>query len=93
MLYKRYANPHDLIDSMLSSNGFSDFISHLIDQINKETEEQVQWEFYLHKVSNMTFSQYLKSIEESQKAKEEIKPQNLETTIKETINIFNIELN
>lgn len=78
---------------MLRSNEFSKFIDHFIDTVNKENEEQIQWEFYLHKVNGLTYSQYLQSIEDANRQKEEIKPENLETTIKNTIDIFNIELN
>ena len=50
LLFKRYASPFILIDNLILTNSSSSFIDDFIDFINEEKEEQINWEFFLHKV-------------------------------------------
>lgn len=76
---------------MISSCMLHDFINHLIETINQENKEKVQWEYYLHRVHDKSYAEYLQSLEPLLDVEEP--PINLEQQIKETMDIFNIELN
>lgn len=90
MLFKRYACPFPMLDETIASCRLHEFICHLISTINQENKEKVQWDFYLHKVFDKSYEKYLESIEPLPDLEET--PANLEEQIKETMEIFNIEL-
>ena len=58
LLFKRYASPFILIDNLILIGSSSSFIDDLIDFINEEKEEQVQWEFFLHKVFDKSWKEF-----------------------------------
>lgn len=91
LLFKRYASPFSLLDEMIASCRLYDFICNLINTINQENKEKVQWEFYLHKVHDKSYAEFVESLEPDPEIEEE-SPANLEEQIKETMDIFNIEL-
>ena len=76
---------------MIASCRLHDFINHFIETINQENKEKVQWEYYLHRVHDKSYAEYLQSLEPLPDVEEP--PINLEKQIKETMDIFNIELN
>ena len=58
LLFKRYASPFILIDNLILIGSSSSFIYDLIDFINKEKEEQINWEFFLHKVFDKSWKEF-----------------------------------
>ena len=58
LLFKRYASPFILIDNLILIGSSSSFIDDLIDFINKEKEEQINWEFFLHKVFDKSWKEF-----------------------------------
>ena len=57
LLFSRYASPFSLLDSYISIGGLNGFIFDLYDVINEEK----LWDFYLHKVYEQTWSEFLES--------------------------------
>ena len=60
---------------------------------NEEVKEEAHWEFYLHKVFDKSFADYLKEVEEP-KMPETADMKQVETTVKNSMNIlenFNME--
>ena len=71
----------------------SDYINGVIDIKNEETREKAQWEFYLHKVFDKTFPEYLKEVEKPATI-EVADMKEVETTVKNSMDIlknFNLE--
>lgn len=71
----------------------SEYINGVIDAKNEETREKAQWEFYLHKVFDKTFSEYLKEVEKPATI-EVADMKEVETTVKNSMDIlknFNLE--
>ena len=64
LLFKRYASPFILIDNLILTNSSRSFIDDLIDFINEEKEEQVQWEFFLHKVFDKSWKEFCDEVSE-----------------------------
>ena len=58
LLFKRYASPFVLIDNLILTSSSSSFIDELFDLISKEKEEQIQWEFFLHKVFDKSWKEF-----------------------------------
>lgn len=63
MLFQRYADPMLIIDKMLGTGRFAEFVDEVIRLKNNELEEKTQWEFFLHKVYDMTFREFLNTLE------------------------------
>ncbi|MCI8285369.1 MAG: hypothetical protein HFE90_08935 [Firmicutes bacterium] len=54
---------------MIQINGFSGFVSKIIEISNKEKEDKVNWEFYLHRVADKSYSDFLKGLKVAGKVK------------------------
>lgn len=77
-LFKRYADPFLFIDSLIISERFTEFVLELLDIEN----EEMMWQFYLHKVYDKSFDEF----------KESMKPvpkEQLETTVQNSKSILN----
>ena len=94
MMFSRYANPMPLLGQMVKAKRLTEFVNEFIKIRNEELEGQTQWEFWLHKVFDMTYQEFLSKIDRTSgsTAKEEAPSKNeLETIVKEswgTLNSF-----
>lgn len=78
-----------LLNQMLQAGKMCEFIV----EINDITAEEKHWDFYLHKVFDKSFADYLKEVEEP-KMPETADMKQVETTVKNSMNIlenFNME--
>ena len=78
-----------LLNQMLQAGKMCEFIV----EINDITAEEKHWDFYLHKVFDKSFADYLKEVEEP-KMPETADMKQVETTVKDSMNIlenFNME--
>lgn len=64
ILSQRYGCPFFILDDFIRLNQLHDFIYEIVSTINEEKKEQVQWEFYLHKVFDMSYSEYMSKMNE-----------------------------
>ena len=62
MVFKRYADPFTLMDTMISCHRFKDFVIEFINKINEEKDEQTMWEYYLHKIFDQSFEEFRASV-------------------------------
>ena len=69
LLFTRYASPFVLLDNLLLTNSLDNFIVDLFDIINREREEQTQWEFFLHKVYNKSWKDFVDELDISNEQK------------------------
>ena len=81
LLFKRYASPFLLIDQMIVMNCFSDFIL----QTLKNDNEDLLWEFFLHKVQEKSFNEFKDEVEIQTT---EVTKEDLETTINYSIDLL-----
>ena len=86
MLFQRYASPMIMLDKMILTGRFHDFVCEFIQIRNEELEDQTRWEFYLHKVFNMDFKEYLEQTGGTED--ESMTTGDLETTVKESMGII-----
>lgn len=86
LLFQRYANPFLLIEETIKTDSFSGFVSDFVGILNEENEDKVLWEFYLHRVFEKSYSEFLATIKTK---KQPEKPVDFEAAINESVNILN----
>lgn len=82
LLFKRYASPFLLLDEIILTDKLTEFVSHIVDETNNEQE----WEFFLHKVFDKSFREFKKSLRTTERPREMSKS-DIETTIKDSLDI------
>lgn len=70
-MYRRYADPMGMIGMMLRFRRLCSFIDEVIRLRNEEEEEKLLWEIWLHRVHNMGYAEFKKSLTESMKTEEQ----------------------
>ena len=85
LLFVIYASPFVLLDGLILTNSLNNFVDDFFDFINEERKEKSEWEFFLHKVYDQSWSDFVKEIEQS----ENQKPVDLGATIVKSKNMLN----
>ena len=88
LLYKRYASPFSFIDGMIHSGRFEEFVDEFMRAVFEEKEERMNWEFYLHKVWDGTYQDFLSDVENNKKNLSMTK-RTIETTVNHSLDILN----
>ena len=88
LLFKRYASPFSFVDGMIQSGRFHEFVVEFANTITREKEEERNWEFFLHKVWEGTYQDFLADIENNKRNLAMTK-RTIETTIQHSMNILN----
>ena len=88
LLYQRYASPFSFIDGMLLNGRFEEFVVEFMKTISKEKEERMNWEFFLHKVWEGTYQDFISDVENNKKNLTMPK-RAIETTVKHSLDILN----
>ena len=65
LLFVRYASPFILLDSFITTNSLNDFVNDFFNFVIEERKEKSQWEFFLHKVYDKSWSEFSDSIKQS----------------------------
>ena len=87
MLFKRYASPMVLLDSMIKTHRFSEFVNEFIDITNEEFEDHTLWELWLNRVVDRDWNDFYKQAKT--KKSENIPSENeLLTTVKESVEML-----
>lgn len=55
LLHKRYASPFSLLDNLIRTEQFSEWVEQFLEKTMEEENNRKDWEFYLHKVWNKSF--------------------------------------
>ena len=87
LLSSRYANPCFFMDGMIQTGRFSEFVDEFIKTNNREKEDKFDWEFFLHKVQDMTFKEFKDHIKINSET-QNMSAKNIETTINDSLNIL-----
>ena len=84
LVLEKHSSPF-LIDEYIRYSSLSEFVDEFLDMANKEKEDEVMWEFYLHKVFDESFSDFLNKVNNNKKADESV---DFEAALNESINIL-----
>lgn len=60
-MFQRYSDPLALLNQMIRTLRFHEFVGEIINIRNEETEDQALWEFWLHKDFERSFSEFLEA--------------------------------
>lgn len=66
LLAQRYASPLLILDEFIRIHQLYDFVTEILKTIANEKIHDIRWQFYLHKVFDMTFEEYLRRCERTQ---------------------------
>lgn len=88
LLFKRYASPFVLLDRVIGSGQFCDFL----DVLDEQKKEEEMWEFYIHKLPSWdgrTYQEFKDGIGTGRKQEIEVpSDEQLETTISDSYDIM-----
>lgn len=85
MIFKRYSNPFSLLDELIETNQFSDYVSF----IPTKFEEDIEFKVWLHKVFDKSFNEFKKDIKLSNDAQVGyMKEEDVKTTIQKSNEIL-----
>ena len=75
---------------MIQSGRFKEFVNEAIKLQNEDTESKTQWEYYLHKIFNMTYYEYLAAIGKiEEEAPGAMSQEETEATVRASMEIMN----
>ena len=77
-----------MLNISISTHDFSDFVFDFVKSVNKDREEQADWEFFLHKVYDSTFAEFKEELENSKKNRNMTK-EKMRTTVAHSLDILN----
>ena len=86
-LYKRYADPFSFINGMIQAGRFHEFVRSFWDTTQKELNEEKSWEFYLHRVFEGSFDDFMKA-QKTEAEHRNLTDRTIETTLKQTNDIL-----
>ena len=81
LLFKRYASPFVLLDNLIITNSLNNFVNDFFDFVREDNE----WEFFLHKVYDKSWSEFSDSIKQSDNQE----PIDLGATLMKSKNMLN----
>ena len=92
MLYQRYSNPLMLLNQFVETGRLDEFVLEFIDIRNQEMKEKVQWEYFLHKVFDMSWEEYASATKTPKK--QEADMDKVEAQVKASLEILeNFQMN
>jgi hypothetical protein len=87
LLFKRYASPFLFMDGMIQTGRFFEFVIDFTKTINREMEEKYDWEYFLHKVFDMTYQEFKEEIKINTQ-NQQMSERDIETAIGHSMNIL-----
>ena len=88
LLSQRYASPCFVLNGIIQTGRLLEFVDEIMRITKSEKEDQANWEFFLHKVFEGSFNDFLEE-QRINKANQELSARTIETTIQHSNNILN----
>lgn len=87
LLFQRYASPFLFLNGMLQTGRFCEFVESFTSTVVEEKNEKTQWEYFLHKVWDGSFSEFKEGIKVDQNNKA-MSANEIETTVQNSLSIL-----
>lgn len=87
LLAQRYASPFLILDEFVRLHQLHEFTIEIIKTIADEKVQEVRWQFFLHKVYDKSWEDFLKSCEQPQQ-EAHMTQQQIEITINDSMNML-----
>ena len=78
-----------VLDKMIQARRLTEFIQEFVKIRNRELEDQTRWEFWLHRVFDMTFKEFISKTEQATETEEVLPDDVLQATVLESMGIIN----
>lgn len=88
LLSQRYANPYMVMDDFIRLGQFHEFTVDILTTIAEEKIHNARWEYYIHKVWNMSFDEYIAECKSKQD-----KEKNNDMSVQDISNIVSDSMN
>lgn len=75
-----------ILDKMIRAGRLTEFVREVLRIRNKEMLDQARWEFWLHRVFDMSFDEYISKVDGTE---EVLSEEVMEETVKESMGIIN----
>ena len=77
-----------ILDKMIRAGRFTEFVREVLKIRNEEMLDKARWEFWLHRIFDMPFDQYIAKLDGTET--DEVLPDEvLEATVKDSMGIIN----
>ena len=76
------------MDGMIQTCRFEEFVSEFVKTVNQEREDELDWEFFLHKVWEGTFQEFRETIK-TNKENQTMSMKDIEATVQDSLSILN----
>ena len=63
LLSQRYADPYLILDDFIRLHQLHEFLETIMQSIAEEKVQDIRWEYYLHKVWDISFEEYIATCE------------------------------
>lgn len=87
-LAKRYADPCFILNGVIQTGRLLEFVDEFMQITQTEKEDQVNWEFFLHKVFEGSFNDFLEE-QKINRQNQNLSARTIETTIQHSNDILN----
>ena len=84
LLAKRYASPFLILDEFIRLHQLHDFVIEIFKTIADEKVHDARWQYYLHKVYNMTFEEYVQKCEQPKQVEQYMTHQEIGNVMEES---------
>ena len=77
-----------ILDNMIRAGRFTEFVREVLKIRNEEMLDKARWEYWLHRVMDMTYDQYIAKLDGTET--DEVLPDEvLEVTVRDSMGIIN----
>lgn len=84
LLAKRYASPYLILDDFIRLQQLFEFTTTILQMVYDEKVHEARWQYYLHKVYDMSFEDYVQYCENKQPAEQPMTHKEISETIEES---------
>lgn len=77
-----------LLDGMIRTRRLTEFIQETMKIRNEELIDKTRWEYWLHKVFDMSFDDYMSRVGGNKETEEVLPAEALEATVRDSIGIL-----
>lgn len=85
---KRYSDPCFFMNGMIQTCRFEEFVSEFVKTVSQEKEDELDWEFFLHKVFEGSFQDFKESLK-IDKENKDMSMKDIEATVQDSLSILN----
>lgn len=78
-----------ILDKMIQARRLTEFIREFVKIRNQEMEDQTRWEYWLHRIFDMPFKEFLSKTEQAEETEEVLPDEVLQATVLESMGIIN----